>query len=445
MKTAYLLVVAAMIGAIAGTICCLLVVKKAVEPDFELRLEKAVNKVLPCTVSLHPQESPVSLFGSIRKLADGGEFRSAAGVAVRKGGYVLTNAHVVAQFKTIYATTRSGKTHAAKVVSSVPDFDVALLMIPEDLPVVEPCQKDKVRVGRIVFSVGTPYELPFSVSLGVISSLNRGRLNFSAYEDFLQTDAAINPGSSGGPLCDLDGKLVGINTAQFSLKSGSNGINFAVPVYLLQPIIDKMIQKRTDIATYLGVSARPENLDDLRKAGLDNARGVVIYKVQKGSPAYKAGVRAGDILVAIDGSEIASPFELRALVLVREPGDTLRFSVIREGKPVEIAVVLSASDPSDPPFLIVPSLEALFEKPDDEVLRVVAAQFGAELARAEFGGLAAKLGLESGDVILTVNGRSFATLAEFSAVVGQAVAGGSLRIRYYCAADKTEKEASREP
>jgi len=447
MKRVVLTAAAAGLSAALAAGAALAIFAGALRPraaGIEARLVKAVERVLPSTVSIHlREERPAPLFlEELSRLLEGRRFHTAAGVAVREGGYVLTNAHVVREFEDFYVVTRSGKVLSAKPVGMADAYDVALIKVEEDLPPVEFCRFDNVKVGRFVFSVGSPYDLPFSVSVGVISALHRGRLGFCTVEDYLQTDAAVNPGSSGGPLCDLDGRLVGINSALYSLKSGSNGINFAVPVYLLKPLIDKMIEGRPAVEVYLGAHFRPPDISDLQRALLDEARGATAYKVYSGSPAEAAGLKKGDVVLEMDGEPVATPWSLRARLLVKRPGDGVEFLVARGAKRLKLKVELSARDERDPPSLYVEALGMLAERPDDETLARAGAEFGAVVDSADYGGTAYMLGLRSGDVILEVNGRRFRTLSEFAALAEEAVNGGEIRVRYYSATDSIEKESS---
>ncbi|MFA4987819.1 MAG: trypsin-like peptidase domain-containing protein [Candidatus Brocadiia bacterium] len=416
--------------------------------DIQARLVKGVHKALPSVVAFHLKKELLSegdtLFERLSSLFAQEKFSYASGVAIRQGGFILTNAHVVTDFKSYYATTYNGRILTARTVASEPELDIAVVKVDEDLPAIELCQFDKVEPGQFVFSVGTPYRLPFSVSFGIISALHRDRLGFPevVVEDYIQTDADINPGSSGGPLCDLDGRLVGMNTAQFSLRTGSNGINFAVPASLIVQLIDKMIAGKPAARAYLGAHLGPLDFRSAALAGLDSVRGCVVLETYADSPARKAGLVPGDIVISADGSPVISPFSLVALAYVKSPGDKVMLELQRAGKRMSIVVTLGAVDVGDPPRMSLPELGATVEKPDAETLARLRVKYGAIVDFVDPEGVAMKLGIKSGDVIVAVGGTTFNTLAELAAAVADSAVKGEVRVRFISASTGVETENS---
>ncbi|MDZ7816889.1 MAG: trypsin-like peptidase domain-containing protein [Planctomycetota bacterium] len=389
-------------------------------------------------------ENPFRLLEDITNITAEKKIYSAAGVAVAEGGVIATNAHVVSDFKDFYVTTYDGRTYAGKPIRVLHALDIAFVRIEEDLPPVPLCQYDKVSRGRTVFSVGTPFRLPFSVSTGVISATHRGRVGFSDIEDYIQTDAAINPGSSGGPLCDLDGNLVGLNSSIYSLDSrGSNGIGFAVPSYLIEAVLDNSLEGRPVGDATLGVRPSVLDFDDMIRTGYDSTRGALIEGVLDGSPAQASGIRPDDVIFAVDGMTTSTPFVLRALIFVRDPGETVRLGVFRDGAKLEIPVVLGRIDPTDPPRMYILELEASVEKPDAATIaryNLGNLPCAAQVDYFQYKGLAHQVGLDSRDVIIAVNDKEFSTLTELRELVSTAISRGYIKIRFIDSDSGTETE-----
>ncbi|GAB4160706.1 MAG: serine protease HtrA [Planctomycetota bacterium] len=412
-------------------------------------LSSVVESVLPSTVTFKLRENsePFTVFSAdyLSRVFESRRFYSAAGVCVAPNGIIATNAHVVSEFRDLFAITHDGRTYSAKPVAVYPELDLAFVSIPAELVPLQPCQSDKVKPGMPVFSVGTPFELPGSVSFGVVSALHRGRIGFSSVEDYIQTDAAINPGSSGGPLCDTNGKLVGVNSAIYSLDSrGSNGIGFAVPAYLLFAVLEKTLASRPVGKAWLGLRPDTLSFEKAAQAGYDSINGALVAGVLKGSPAENSGFKVGDVLISIDGKPIQSPFSLRALLYVREPGERVRFGLMRAGRRMEISVVLGENSVDDPARMFISDLSASVEKPDEGDLFHLGLTGGAQLDYIEYKGLAWELGLRSGDIITHVNGSRFSTLPELEGLVARAKEGGSISVTFIEIKSGTERKNSAE-
>ena len=287
-----------------------------------------------------------------------------SGVIISENGYVVTNHHVVRGGREgvvdeIRVRLRDGTEHEAELVGSDKKTDVAVLKIEtgKELPAVTLADSDNLRVGDVVFAIGNPLKVGLTATQGIVSATGRnslGILGRGAYENFIQTDASINLGNSGGALVDAKGRLVGINTAIVSGSGGSIGIGFAIPTNLALNVVRNLIETGEVPRGLLGLY--PENLSrDLAEAfGMDNTEGALVNQVQEGSPADEAGIRHGDIIVEVDGVDIKSAPQLRLVVSQMSPGKKVDVTIIREGETKVIPVVLgsvsetaSVSGPAD--------------------------------------------------------------------------------------------------
>jgi len=262
-----------------------------------------------------------------------------SGVIVSENGYILTNNHVVADADTLEVELPDGRTFKARVVGTDPKTDVAVIKIEEhNLPAVVVADSDKLRVGDIVFAVGNPLGVGQTVTMGIISATGREVHlldDVSGYENFIQTDAAINQGNSGGALVDAKGRLIGINSAILSTSRGNIGIGFAIPINLASNVMRSLIQTGTVSRGFLGIEA--DDLTSLlaEKFGVPaNTRGVVVTTVSADSPADKAGIRPGDVITEINHRAVVSRQELRLFVAELTPNSEATVKVFRDGKPV---------------------------------------------------------------------------------------------------------------
>jgi serine protease Do len=266
-----------------------------------------------------------------------------SGVILSKDGYILTNNHVVAKAEKLSVVLNDKKTYKAKVIGADPPTDVAVIKIEADnLPAASLGDSDQVKVGQWVIAVGNPFQLMHTVTAGIISAKGRSSVNLAAYEDFIQTDASINPGNSGGALADLDGNVIGINTAIESPtgQGGSVGIGFAIPINMARQVMNQLMKTGKIVRGYLDLF--PQDIDeDLAKAlKLKSTEGALVRQVPEGGPADKAGIKRGDVITAFDGKKIADSVELRNLVAQAPPGTKVTVTLIREGKEMNVTVVL---------------------------------------------------------------------------------------------------------
>ncbi len=269
-----------------------------------------------------------------------------SGVIVTPDGYILTNNHVVEGADELKITLADDRDFIAKVIGSDPKTDVAVLKIDaKDLPCVTLADSDKLRVGDIVFAVGNPLNVGQTVTMGIISAKGRSKLglleNVSGYEDFIQTDAAINMGNSGGALVDARGRLIGINSAIISPSRGNIGIGFAIPINLASVIMNSLAETGTVARGYLGVTSDTMTADIAEQLGLPKqSRGVVITDIDPDSPAEKAGLKRTDVILAINDHPVSTWEELRLLVAQVVPEAKATLKIVRDGKPRTVEVTL---------------------------------------------------------------------------------------------------------
>jgi serine protease Do len=264
-----------------------------------------------------------------------------SGVIVTKDGYILTNNHVVDGAEQVKVTMQDGREFTAKVIGRDPKSDVAVIKIDaKDLPVVPMADSDKVQVGDIVLAVGNPFGVGQTVTTGIVSATGRGNLGIEDYEDFIQTDAAINPGNSGGALVDVEGRLIGINTAIFSRSGGNQGIGFAVPSDLARNVMDSLISYGRVARGYLGVMIQDVTPALAKEFKLKDASGALIGDVVPKGPADKAGLKDGDVVLEYNGKNVVDSRRLRLAAGETKPGTTVPVKILRNGesKTLEITV-----------------------------------------------------------------------------------------------------------
>jgi len=256
-----------------------------------------------------------------------------------KGGYVLTNDHVVTNARDIQLSFGDGRVLPAKVVGTDPETDLAVLRVEgAGLKAMTFGQSDKAQVGDVVLAIGDPFGVGQTVTMGIISALGRNRLGVNRYENFIQTDAAINPGNSGGALVDVNGNLLGINSVIYSRTGGSLGIGFAIPVSMAKDVMEQIIKDGTVTRGFIGISPQdvtPELADSLK---LGDARGSLVAQVNRGSPADKAGMKSGDVITAINDKPIQDSVAAMAAIAALKPGTKVKFSVIRQQKETSVNV-----------------------------------------------------------------------------------------------------------
>ena len=260
-----------------------------------------------------------------------------SGVIIDHDGHIVTNHHVIANADAIRVQLADERIADASIVGRDPDTDLALLKIDlKDLPVAPIGRSDRLRVGDVVLAIGSPVGLSQTVTHGIVSATTRS-LGVATYEDFIQTDAAINEGNSGGALIDTTGAVIGINTAFIAKNTGVEGIGFAIPVDLVRGVMDDLIKHGRVIRGWIGIVPEDVAEPQRQRLGLP-PNGVLILHLYVGSPAQRAGMQPGDVLTDIDGSAVKSAQEAIARVAShRNPGDTLKLRVLRNGRPLELS------------------------------------------------------------------------------------------------------------
>ena len=264
-----------------------------------------------------------------------------SGVIVSSEGYILTNHHVVNAADEIEVATADGKKHLAKVVGSDPDTDIAVLRIEtRDLPAITFGSSENLRVGDIVLAIGNPLGIGQTVTSGIVSALDRTGLGINTFENFIQTDAAINQGNSGGALVDARGNLVGINSAILSQTGGSIGIGLAIPASMAKTVMEQIIKTGSVTRGWIGVGLQAITPEIAESFKLGATRGVIINEIVRSGPADKAGIALGDILVSIDGKPTLDPQDVLNVVTGIAPGSASKVALKRKGKDMELAITI---------------------------------------------------------------------------------------------------------
>ena len=264
-----------------------------------------------------------------------------SGVIVSGDGYILTNFHVIEGADEIEVGLADGRKAAASIVGTDPETDLAVIRIKADrLPVIVLGDPKEARVGDVVLAIGNPFGVGQTVTLGIISALGRNNLHINHFENFIQTDAAINFGNSGGALVDTRGNLLGINSAIYSQTGGSVGIGFAIPVTTAKTVLDSIIKHGQVVRGWIGVESQDITPELAGSFGLGRERGAIIAGVVRGSPADRAGVRPGDILLAVDGKPVSNTNDMMNLIADLPPGGKARMTVMRKSRETTLDVTV---------------------------------------------------------------------------------------------------------
>jgi serine protease Do len=332
-----------------------------------------------------------------------------SGFIIRKDGLILTNNHVIENAQEITVTLSNKQRYKAKVLGRDSKTDLAVLKIKPrgPLPVAVLGDSNAVRVGDWVMAIGNPFGLTNTVTSGIVSAKGR-MIGAGPYDDFIQTDAPINPGNSGGPLFNMQGEVIGINSAIFSQSGGNIGIGFAIPVDLAKSLLPQLETKGTVTRGWLGVSIQPVTRELARSFSLDKAQGALVSDVIANGPADKAGIERGDVIVSFDGKDIKDSSSLPALVAAVPVGKTVPVEVIREGnkKTIDVAVGklqerTAALEPRQEKTNWGLALRDI--RPQERQQMNLTENQGVLVTAVEPGSPAADAGLQPGDVILQVN------------------------------------------
>ena len=323
-------------------------------PDFTYAAESAVDAVVYVKVvsTQTQQQAPSSIFDFFFGFPEGGmpqqreRVGSGSGVIIREDGYIVTNNHVIDGATRIEVTLNNNQTYPATLVGTDPATDVALLKVEATgLPVIPFGDSDKLRLGEWVIAIGSPYDLRSTITAGIVSAKGRSMPSNGEFkiESFIQTDAAVNPGNSGGALVDKAGNLVGINTAIISQTGSYTGYSFAVPSNIVKKIAYDLMDFGSVKRAVLGISMMPIDDKIAEELKLSSRNGVYIGEVSKSGAADKAGIKAGDVLIAIDSTKITNPASVQEAVSRFSPGDNAVVTVLRDGKELKLDVTFKGT------------------------------------------------------------------------------------------------------
>ena len=349
-----------------------------------------------------------------------------SGFFISADGYAVTNNHVVEKAESVQVTTDDGKTHKAKVIGSDPRTDLALIKVEDGpFPYVKLSEKAP-RVGDWVLAVGNPFGLGGTVTAGIVSA--RGRdIGASAYDDFIQIDAPVNKGNSGGPTFDTDGNVIGVNTAIFSPSGGSVGIAFAIPADTVNSVVAQLKDRGSVTRGWIGVQIQPVTQEIADSLGVKKAEGALVAEPQANSPAQKAGIEAGDIITSVDGKEVKDARDLAKKIGAMAPKSSIKLTVLRKG--AEKTVTLTLGEMPNPKEARANTEGGENNDADVGKLGLTLAPAGrvagsgsegVVVTNVDSNGIAADHGFSTGDVILEVGGKSVSTPADVRSVVNSA-------------------------
>ncbi len=356
------------------------------------------------------------------------EYRSSAlgsGVIIQDG-YVITNNHVIKDAEEIKVVLSDKREYEAELIGGDAKTDIAILKIDEKkLPAATLGDSDKLKVGEWVLAIGSPYSarLGNTVTHGIISGLGRSGMQLSTYESYIQTDAPINPGNSGGALVNLDGEVIGINSAILSRSGGSNGIGFAIPIDLAKKVMNDIIKEGRVIRAWLGVSIQELNQDLAGSLGIDDIEGILVADVVEDSPAESAKLQAGDVIIKVNDDKVNDPSELQLNISSRAPGENVKLTIIRDKKTKVVSVKLDE----------LPGDTSIAEETDvdtdidlgfsvQENNSELAQQYGLDskkgvvIVKITPGSEAQQKGLQEGDRIVTLEGKNINDMEDYKNV-----------------------------
>jgi serine protease Do len=376
-----------------------------------------------------PPGSPFDRFFRRFGMPENGEGRhqlitgQGSGFFITPDGYAVTNNHVVQNAEKVQVTTDDGKTYTAKVIGTDPRTDLALIKVDgNDFPYVK-LAEHAPRVGDWVLAVGNPFGLGGTVTAGIVSA--RGRdIGAGPYDDFIQIDAPVNKGNSGGPAFDVDGDVIGVNTAIFSPSGGSVGIAFAIPADTVKSVVEQLREKGNVTRGWIGVQIQPVTPELAESLGLKKASGALVSEPQPNSPAAKAGIASGDVITSVDGNSVADARELARKIGTMAPGTTVKLGLIHQGQDKTVTLTLgtlpnehqAANQPTERPAADseVPKLGLTLGTGNGEQGN------GVVVTGVDPNGVAADHGFQVGDVILDVGGKAVSKPADVTSQLAEA-------------------------
>lgn len=383
-------------------------------------LAPMLEKVLPAVVSVQVERNAPGA-GPEAATPPGKSPRGIGGLGSgviidAKNGYILTNNHVIDNADKIKIKLNDGREFDAKTIGNDKQSDIALLQVQngKDLQEIKVADSDGLRVGDFTVAVGNPFGLGQTATSGIISALGRSGLNLEGLENFIQTDASINQGNSGGALVNLNGELIGINTAMLAPGGGNVGIGFAIPSNMAQTLVKQFIQYGEVKRGLLGIKGTELNADIAKAFKLNTQRGAFISEVIPDSGSAKAGIKAGDVITSLNGKTLQSFAELRSKIATTEPGTVVKLGLLRDGKPLNVDVTLDKSPESTTSLeSTLPALQgaSFTDGQSKEGTK------GVLLENVEKGSPAALIGLQKDDVIVAINRDPVQNLTEMRKII----------------------------
>lgn len=362
------------------------------------------------------------------------------GVVISRDGYIVTANHVVAGADDIELVFNDGHTAKASIVGLDPGTDIAVLRTEESgLTPAEFGDSNLLETGEWVVAIGAPFGLEQTVTAGIVSAKGRSDVGLATFENYIQTDAAINPGNSGGPLANLDGEIIGINSAISSRGGGNDGIGFAVPSAVVRRVADAIIANGRVTRGYLGIGVQPADSEMLASLGAEHAAGVLVNRVERGSPAESAGLKPGDVITAVAGKKVRTPGELVATIGEIAPGSEIDVRALRDGSETRVNAVLAerrddrtergARDAGAKPMSAMHrlgfALRAL-DKQDATAAGIEADGTVLVVESVADGGPAARAGIRAGDVIRRIGSQDVMTIKDANAAIAAIESGKAI-------------------
>jgi serine protease DegQ len=325
--------------------------------SYNLAAKRAMSSVVNISASRSSNNSNPLLsdpffkrfFGEQAKPRSERPSSSGSGVIMSPQGHILTNNHVIQGAGAIEVALADGRQATAKVIGTDPDTDLAVLQIDlKDLPTITLGHSEEANVGDVVLAIGNPFGVGQTVTMGIISALGRNSVGINTYENFIQTDAAVNPGNSGGALVDANGNLLGINSAIYSQNGGSLGIGFAIPVSTIKMVMEAIITDGQVVRGYLGISPEDITEEMAESFNIKQTKGSIVAAVVRGGPADQAGVKPGDICIAIDGKPFLNSREMMNQIAQLKPNSKAKLKVVRQSNEIQLDILVGKRPPFKP-------------------------------------------------------------------------------------------------
>ncbi len=405
--------------------------------DFTMAAEKSVNAVVYITTKTDQlsYDPFAQIFGGTPQTYV--QQASGSGVIVSKDGYIVTNHHVVNGAKEIEVTLNDKRNYRAEVVGTDPATEVALLKIKEnDLPYITYGNSDDIKIGEWVLAVGNPFNLESTVTAGIISAKGRNHIisgKNNPIESFIQTDAAVNPGNSGGALVNTNGDLIGINTAIVSNGGGSYvGYSFAVPVNIVKKVVGDLIEFGTVQRAYIGVSLMDIDAKFAKENNIKNLKGVYVSRLVEGGSGEAAGIQAGDVITAIQDAPVNSVSDLHGQIAKYRPGDKVNINLVRNDKEVNLSLTLKSLEnttslvkKTEAVSTNISKLGIALSEVDNSELAKLKITNGVKIATLAATSKFSGAGIKEGFIITSINKRKIANVKEAQTILG-ATSGGVL-------------------